>query len=330
MERYQELAGRIGLDGSERIAKLFQMLADDATADLLLALPGQVPGLAEKLGRSVDEVSESIQDLFVKGLVFPSVKTDPPTYRMSRDLIQFHDATILWPGAPQAFYDLWNEWTEVEWPELAKTMAEILPRPGFRIIPVGVTVKADGQVLAFEDIEEIINNANDLAVTNCTCRLVARKCDHSLETCIQVNKAAKYALTRGTGRRLTKEEALELVRKCEEEGLIHSSFNQKSVDNVICNCCGDCCQFMPILIKYGTKVVSPSRFEARVDQDLCTACETCLERCYVSAISMDGDAAVVDAEKCLGCGLCKVTCPSEAISMIEVRDKDFVPDKFLA
>jgi formate hydrogenlyase subunit 6/NADH:ubiquinone oxidoreductase subunit I len=145
---------------------------------------------------------------------------------------------------------------------------------------------------------------------------------------MQINRAADYSLTRGTGRRLTKEEALDLVRRCEEEGLIHVVMNKQNVDHFICNCCSCCCQTMPILIEHGIKVVDPSRFAAQVDRDLCTACETCLERCFFGAISVEAEeTALVDQAKCLGCGLCQVSCPSEAISMVEIRGRDFVPEK---
>lgn len=331
--QYLELAARIGLGQSERIPKLFAMMADASETELLLAMPGQSAGLAEKLGRSENDVESMIQTLFVKGLVFPSRKTDPPTWRMGRDIIQFHDATILWPDAPQEFLDLWQEWTEVEWPELAKVFSDLLPRPGMRVIPVGVTVRAEGEVLAFEDVKEIIDQADSLAVTKCTCRLVAHKCDRTLEACLQVNNAAAYAIARGTGRELSKKEALDIIKKAEEEGLIHTTFNKKSVDHVICNCCGCCCQFLPVFIESGAKVVDSSRFQAVVDQDLCIGCETCLDRCYFGAIEMrDGDenpVAEVIEDKCLGCGLCQVTCEPGAIRMKEIRDKDFVPDKLI-
>jgi Pyruvate/2-oxoacid:ferredoxin oxidoreductase delta subunit len=332
--QYEELAQRIGLGQSERIPKLFAMLANSAEAELLLALPGNAPSLADSLDRPVEEVERQLQTLFVKGLIFPSFKTDPPSYRLCRDIIQFHDATILWPDAPQDFLDLWQAWTEIEWPDLAKMASEALPRPGMRIIPVGVTVQADGQVLGFEDVKGIIENAENLAVTKCTCRLTAHKCDRTLEACLQVNNAASYAISRGTGRKLTKDEALEIVRKAEEEGLIHATFNQRNVNHVICNCCGCCCQFLPILIKNGISVVAPSRFQAEVNPELCNGCEACLDRCYFEAIVMgpkDGSddelVAQVNPETCLGCGLCKVTCPTEAISMNEVRQSDFVPEK---
>jgi Pyruvate/2-oxoacid:ferredoxin oxidoreductase delta subunit len=249
-------------------------------------------------------------------------------------MIQFHDASILWPQAPREFLDLWQEWTEIEWPPMAEAASRAMPRPGMRVIPVGVSVAADGQVLAFEDVKDIIENADNLAVTKCTCRLVAHKCDRTLEACLQVNNAASYAIARGTGRQLTKAEALEIARAAEEEGLIHATFNQRSVNHVICNCCGCCCQFLPVLIKQGIRVVAPSRFQAEIDLDSCNGCELCVDRCYVGSIEMApregsrGDlVAQVDPETCLGCGLCKVVCPTDAITMDEVRPSDFVPEK---
>jgi len=327
-DQYVELAKRIGLGQSERIPRLFEMIADPGEAELLLGLPGDVPTMAAKVGRPESEVSEMVQTLFVKGLVFSSTRTDPPTYRMSRDLVQFHDATILWPDAPREFLDLWQEFMEDEWPGLAKMFSQMVPRPFTRIIPVGVSIQAKTHVLAFEDVREVIEAARNIAVTKCTCRLTAHKCDKSLEACIQINRAADYTLERGIGRRLTSEEALDLVRECEEEGLIHVVMNKQSVDHFICNCCSCCCQTMPLLIQHNISVVEPSRFAAQVDPDLCDACETCLERCFFGAITVDGEeAAVVDPAKCMGCGLCQVTCPTEAISMTEVREKEYVPEK---
>lgn len=326
-KRYIELATRIGLGQSERIPRLFSMIADPFEADLLMALPATAPGLAEKLGRSEEEISSALRTLFVKGVIFPSGKADPPSYRMCRDLVQFHDASILWPDAPRDFLDLWQDFMETEWPDIAKNVRHVMPKPFTRVIPVGITIQAKTHVLAFEDIKEIIDTARTIAVTKCTCRLIAHKCDKKLEACIQINRAADYTLARGTGRRLNREEALDLVRECEEDGLIHVVMNKQNVDHFICNCCSCCCQTMPILIKHNISVIEPSRFAARVAPDMCTGCEACLDRCFFGALSMKDGAATVDESKCMGCGLCQVSCPGDAISLTEVRDKDFVPEK---
>ncbi|MEW5726011.1 MAG: 4Fe-4S binding protein [Thermodesulfobacteriota bacterium] len=328
MEQYVALAGKIGLGESARIPRLFQMLADEAEAELLLALPGQAPELAARLNRSEEDVARSLADLFYKGLVFPSAKAGPPTYRLCRDLVQFHDATILWPKAPREFLDLWQDFMENEWPEVARGFNRLLPRPFTRIIPVGVSVPARSQVLAFEDIRGIIKSARTIAVTKCTCRLTAHKCDKPLEACLQINRAAQYSITRGTGRELTKDEALAVVRQAEEAGLIHVVINKQEVDHFICNCCACCCQTMPVLIKHGISVIEPSRFRAEVDEEKCTACGTCAERCFFGAIQVEDEGtARVLADRCLGCGLCEVTCPSGALSLVEARESTFVPEK---
>uniref|UniRef100_A0A7C4AQM3 4Fe-4S ferredoxin n=1 Tax=Desulfomonile tiedjei TaxID=2358 RepID=A0A7C4AQM3_9BACT len=325
---YKELASRIGLGQSQRIADLWRFIANPEEARLLLALPGNAPALAERLGIPEPEVAAMLHALFIKGVVFPSAKTDPPTYKMSRDLVQFHDASILWPDAPREFLDLWQEFMEAEWPEVAVAFSQMMPRPFTRVIPVGVTIQAKTHILAFEDVKEIIENAKTISVTKCTCRLTAHKCDKKLEACLQINRGAEYNIARGTGRRLSKKEALDIVREAEQDGLIHVVMNKQEVDQFICNCCPCCCQTMPILIQRGISVVEPSRFAASVDPATCSSCGTCLDRCYFSAITLGEEGpAVVDQTKCMGCGLCMVTCPTESISMVEVRAADYVPQK---
>jgi len=248
---------------------------------------------------------------------------------MGRDFVQLHDATILWPDAPQAFLDQWQDIMETEWPEMAKNFSALMPRPFTRVIPVGVAVQADTQVLAYENVQEIIEQAKTLAVTKCTCRLTAHKCDRPLEACLQVNRAAQYSIDRGTGREVSKEEALKILREAEEAGLIHVTMNKHQVDHFICNCCPCCCQTLPILIKGGIRVIDPSRFQARVDPDQCTACGACLERCYFGALQGEEEGRVqVEGEKCIGCGLCRVVCPVEAITLEVVRPEEFVPEKY--
>ena len=331
--RYQELAKRVGLGNTERAPILFSMLADQLEADLLLAMPADVPTLAEKHGLPQEKVQEMVEMLFHKGLVFKSFKTDPISYRMCNNPVQFHDATILWPEAPRNFLDLWQEFQETEILELQKAFAEVAPRPVMRVIPVGVSMEVKNRVLAHEDVKQIIDGAEILAVTKCTCKLTAQKCDTILECCLQLNNSARYAIARGTGRELTKAEAMELMVQVEKEGLIHTVNNLKAVKQVICNCCSCCCQNFPGFIHHNINSVDPSRFTAEIDAELCTGCETCLDRCFFQAIEMvtvDGQetAQVSNPDKCMGCGLCQVTCPAEAISMKETRPEAFIPESW--
>jgi hypothetical protein len=152
MRLYQELASRIGLGESKIIPRLFEMLADETEARILLSLPATVPDVQAKIGLSDEEAEKRMKDLFLKGLVFPSHKTTPTTYRMGRDFVQFHDATILWKDAPVEFLDLWQEFMEKEWPDYARRISEMLPKPFTRMIPVNVAIQAKTNILNFESV----------------------------------------------------------------------------------------------------------------------------------------------------------------------------------
>ena len=326
-ERYQKLAEKILMGNSEIMPKLFEMIATADEADLLLVLPATVGEAAEKLGKDEGTVQEMLDVLFHKGLVFKKAKPEGTQYRMCRDLMQFHDASILWPEAPREYLDLWQEYMEKEWPDFSELVDKLLPRPVARVVPVSESVDTRQQILAFEDVREIIETESPIAVVNCTCRLTARKCDRPVEICLQVGKAGEYTIDRGTGREIDKEEALRLLRQAEEAGLIHVTMNRSSEFHFICNCCNDCCITFPMLIERRLKLCDPSRFSATVDAELCDACGECLERCYFGALKLDEErgVAVVDADECMGCGLCQVVCPLEALSLVVVRDVDFIP-----
>jgi len=213
---------------------------------------------------------------------------------------------------------------ETEWPEYGRKIMDFLPGSIMRVIPVNESIEPQSRILAYDDVIKIIEDAQTLSVTKCSCRVIDGACGKPLEVCMQVGRAAEYNIERGTGRPLSKSEAIDMLKMCEEEGLVHVADNRQVVGHVICNCCRDCCLNWSVMTG-PKKWVAPSRFEAVVDADLCTGCETCLERCFFDAITVDDDLAAVDPEKCLGCGVCTVSCPTEALQLTETRAADFVP-----
>lgn len=324
---FQQLAAAIGAENSAIIPKIIEVLANEKEVNLVLAAspPATVDELAEKTELSVDDVEQMIDPLFKKGLLFKSKKPDATRYYRVRSLLQFHDATILAPDATEGFFDLWREYHKKEFKEDHKRIESMLPRSVVRVVPVNIALEPDTRIAPFEDVKQIVADARSLAVTPCTCRVVDGSCGKTVEVCIQINKAADYALERGSGRGLSKDEAIEMLKQCEEEGLVHTVGNSRGLGHIICNCCQDCCINWPGPRTSGVNFTSPSRFTAAVDPDLCTACEECVDRCYFDAIEID-DLAEIDEEKCMGCGLCAVICPVEAISLKEIREEAFVPE----
>jgi ferredoxin/biotin operon repressor len=324
---YQQLAEAIGVGDSAIIPKIFAILATEDEARMLLAAapPATIEEIAAKTGFSVDKVEKMMEPLFKKGLIFKSKKEGKVRYYRVRQLFQFHDATIVTKGLPRKFFKLWKEYYDTEFKRHHRQFESILPNSVVRVIPVNIAVEPDIRVAAFEDIKQIVERAENLAVTNCTCRLVDGSCGKPLEVCIQCNRSADYALERGTGRKISKEEAIALLKTCEEVGLVHVVNNMRSIGHVICNCCDDCCINWPAPRQTGVNFAAPSRFLAVCDPAVCTECAICVERCHFDAIDMDKETERIDAVRCMGCGLCVVTCPTGAMTLKEIRGEDFVP-----
>ena len=332
-DAYIVLADRLGYPRSERLGKLLRRLMDKEEAELAASLPCFVPELAQKLGKTEQEVDRMLNSLFGKGVVFLTSKG----YQFARDIFQLHDATgtdtrldKVWG---RELLDLWEDFCQSEWyPDWAKVV-ETWKVPVWRVVPARKAIAQGTKLLPSEDIEAIIDKAGRLALAHCSCRRIATRCDLPTEVCIQVNRAADYAITRGTGKELSKAEAMKVIDAAEEAGLIHSVYNNSAIPNVICNCCGDCCVFYYPLAKYGVleKGVAKSRFQAEVDKAACKGCQTCVARCPFGAVEMVKVAgekklkAEVRPGKCFGCGVCAVGCESQAIGLLEVRPPEHIP-----
>jgi Na+-translocating ferredoxin:NAD+ oxidoreductase RNF subunit RnfB len=141
--------------------------------------------------------------------------------------------------------------------------------------------------------------------------------------------AAQMYIDLGWAREINKEEALEILKKNEEEGLIFQPSNSQKVD-FICSCCGCCCEALESykLIPNPAGIVS-TNFYANIDPDLCTGCGTCNDRCHMEAITLEDDVSSINREYCIGCGNCVSACPNEAIELLK-KEKQFTPTLTMA
>ena len=195
------------------------------------------------------------------------------------------------------------------------------------------------QVLPYEFVEFLINKNDIFATIPCYCRTVGeysrdpcKVASHEIG-CLYGGDAAKYFLNMGVGRQMTKQEAIEHIKKAEKAGLVHTTVadNSLTCSLFICNCCSCHCVLLRPTKKYRLKTVNPSNFVAKIDKDLCNKCEICLKKCQMDAIfhqwanepDLSDEHMFIREEFCIGCGVCALNCPNNAIKMEKVRDDDF-------
>ncbi|MFH1689645.1 MAG: 4Fe-4S binding protein [Candidatus Eisenbacteria bacterium] len=189
-----------------------------------------------------------------------------------------------------------------------------------RVIPVDESVPQDLDIFPYERASELLERAGAWGVRNCICRvqqkLIGKGCDHTVENCLVF--APKEGVFDGSGetRPITKYEARRILAQAADEGLVHSTMNQRDQIFYICNCCTCCCGVMRGVAEFGVPTaVARSDFRAVVAEDRCTGCGACVRRCQFGALSKDGDLSVVDYARCVGCGVCVSACAVEALAM---------------
>jgi ferredoxin len=203
--------------------------------------------------------------------------------------------------------------------------------PFLRSIPVQHAIHPEEKIFSAEEAHAYIEGleTEDLALVPCPCRtrtekLGIRECKGGIPigSCIFIGKTALRFESLGLGRRVSKKQAIEYLDSMVEVGSIPTAENFISGPHAImCLCCGCCCSNLRGRTVWDNPTaVLPSRFAPRASDD-CVLCGTCVERCFLGALSLDEDAerSVVDPEKCIGCGVCTVTCPTEALKLHRIE-----------
>jgi len=206
------------------------------------------------------------------------------------------------------------------------------PAPQMRTIPVEQSITPEHHIGSYDEIRHIIETTTDpIGVLPCVCRVGAErrgdpcKLTSRTHTCMVFHEGA-VNLIGGGGKEVSKEEALEILRKNGEEGLVLQPSNTRGPD-FICSCCGCCCGILQLHKGIQNPVEHwATNFFAAVDAELCTSCGTCEESCQVNAISFGNgkDTPIVDLTRCLGCGNCAKDCPVEAIQL-QRKEAETVP-----
>lgn len=206
-----------------------------------------------------------------------------------------------------------------------------------KVIPINQEVgKPTDMVLPSEVVEYFVNKTKYHWIMNfCICRDSLKCEDYPRQLgCLFMGEPV-VGINPAFGSLVTKEEALEHLKKCREAGLVHV-IGRNELDAkwlgigpgskllTICNCCPCCCitRYAPKVKFVGNTLKKMSGVEIKVT-DKCIGCGTCTKGvCFANAIQIIDKKAVIN-EECRGCGRCVDVCPQKAIELI-LNDNNFI------
>ena len=187
------------------------------------------------------------------------------------------------------------------------------------------------KVLPFEEVEELISQYTAISVMPCSCRTKAEHLGYTntmpIDVCMSFDMGAEFFIANGIGKRLTKEEALDLLIKCEKKGLVHSTLNAQKPE-FLCNCDKEHCGILKSMTKFHRLGgFALSNFRASIDESIsCNECYRCVDLCpthaIYSSIKAGGKfAPELNLDLCIGCGVCSSNCSVNRILLEKVENK---------
>ena len=302
------------------LKQLFTKEEANLALSLVLMLE-PVEAIAKRVGKDAKKIEPMLIEMGVKGLILHVNQKGVNTFML------LHFVVGIWE------YQV-NRLTK----ELIKDFNEYVPylmkdqykhkTQQLRVVPVGKAVNTELNIMDYEEVENIIKSQSKILVAPCICRkeheIMDKGCGKLMEACLIFGSGAYIYESRGIGRTISHEEALDIVQKAVKQGLVPQPSNAKKPIN-ICLCCSCCCQILKNIkeLEEPAKVVS-SNFQAVVDHDECTGCQACEEICPMDAIEMDEEdvVAMVNLGRCIGCGLCVTVCEFDAISLADKKETE--------
>ena len=271
----------------------------DELADVALTLglrkPRTVEYIAKKTGKPVAQAEKLALELAQIGVC--------KVYKGENGEDLFY-VQIFAPGILEMMV---NNSTQVEkFPQIAKAfeeytrtrisaLAPMLPMGSamMRVIPIEQAITGDTQAVPYEFLSHYLEKYDVFSVSDCSCRrsrrYLGQGCGH-LETdmCVQMGTGAEYYIRTGRARQITREEALEIFKRAEENGLMHQMPNIEGLGEsaAICNCCSCSCFAMRVATMFGSYDSIRSNYVSQVDKEKCVACGQCVENCPTNALRL--------------------------------------------
>lgn len=295
--------------------KILKDLFTETEALVYLAMSNKLESarmIAGRLEMETENVAAVLEEMTKKGLTFPKTMEDIKYYAAAPFMHGFYEHQAYQGNRNKELVQMMEDYV----------LGEFSPKyTGMRTVPLNVELDPASPVLPFDDVKKIILGKDKIGLVPCACayhgEVLGQHIEKPRDVCIVFGFYAEYIIEElKNGRWISQEEALHILDETEQAGMVHQTGGNYQSTECICNCCIDYCAGLRKIkaLKRPARAVF-SNYYAELDQELCSGCEVCLERCPMDAIILEQEVLRVDRQRCIGCGLCTSACPMEAISL---------------
>lgn len=281
---------------------LDRSLESDEQAEIMLKMGLRKPKTLEEIAKITGKDPKHVEELLEKAARTGAVEY----HRENPQHEKQYYVQLFVPGIAEMTNMV--RWQVDKYPELGEQFNKMTYLPlagkthlippggagiGMHVIPVESAIKAENQSLPIEHISHWLDKYDNFSVGYCSCRNARRMTGEGSgeildDCCIGLGDYADYLVETGKGRRITKEEALAICQRAEENGYVHQVTNIDGTDKIfgLCNCDLGVCFALRTSQLFNTPNLSASAYRAHVNKDNCVACGKCVEICPAGAVKL--------------------------------------------